>query len=315
MKKCCKTRGKAGVLQGVVLDKTMSLSSASLPSDFAALQAFAIALRAENDTLRHEHGSLKAKLQVRDAELYAKTLHIEKLKAELALLRRARFGRSSEKLDRDIAQLELLIGDLEESRAESNERTNSASPAASSAQRERHQPVRKPLPDHLPRERVEHAAACVCPACGGTVLTMVGVDEREVLEYVPSHFKVIVHARPKMSCRTCETMFQPPMPELPIERGRPGPALLAHVLAAKYCDHLPLYRQSAIYARDGVDLDRSTLASWVGQMAFHLDPMAQAIARHVRDGEAIHADDTTIPVLDPGPRQNQDGTAMGSGAG
>jgi transposase len=279
----------------------MSISSPSLPSDFAALQAFAIALQAENETLKHEHGSLKSKLRVRDAELYAKTLHIEKLKAELALLRRARFGRSSEKLDRDIAQLELLIGDLEESRAESNERTAAASPAASPALRqEKSHPVRKPLPDHLPRERVEHAAACACPACGGTVLTMVGVDEREVLEYVPSHFKVIIHCRPKMSCRACETMFQPPMPELPIERGRPGPGLLAHVLAAKYCDHLPLYRQSAIYARDGVDLDRSTLASWVGQMAFHLDPIAQAIARHVQQGETLHADDTTIPVLDPG---------------
>ena len=146
----------------------MSNRTDSLPSDVAELQAFAIALQVENETLKHEHGSLKNKLQVRDAELYAKTLHIEKLKAELALLRRARFGRSSEKLDRDIAQLELLIGDLEEGRAESRERTNSASPAASRAQRERHQPVRKPLPDHLPRERVEHAAACVCSACGVT---------------------------------------------------------------------------------------------------------------------------------------------------
>jgi transposase len=123
-------------------------------------------------------------------------------------------------------------------------------------------PVRKPLPDHLPRERVEHPAACACPSCGGTRLTMIGTNEREVLEYVPSHFKVIVHARPKMSCRDCETITQPPMPELPIERGRPGPALLAHVLVAKYCDHLPLHRQSAIYAREGVELDRSTLCDW-----------------------------------------------------
>ena len=278
----------------------MSLSSASLPSDFAALQAFAIALQTENETLKHEHGSLKSKLQMRDAELYAQALHIEKLKDQLAMMRRARFGRSSEKLDRDIEQLELLIGDLEEGRAESSERTNSVSPAASSVQREKHQPSRKPLPDHLPRERVEHAAACVCPACGSTRLTMVGVDEREILEYVPGHFKVIVHCRPKMGCRACETMFQPPMPDLPIERGRPGPALLAHVLVGKYCSHLPLYRQSAIYARDGVDIDRSTLCDWVGRMAFHLDPIAQAIANHVRGGVALHADDTTVPVLDPG---------------
>ena len=155
----------------------MSLSTASLPSDFDSLQAFTIALLADHDTLKHEHGSLKNKLQARDAELYAQALHIEKLKEQLALMRRARFGRSSEKLDRDIEQLELLIGDLEEARAESSERTNSISPAASPALRqERSQPVRKPLPEHLPRERVEHAVADACPACGSTHLTMVGAD-------------------------------------------------------------------------------------------------------------------------------------------
>ena len=138
---------------------------------------------------------------------------------QLAVLRRDRFGRSSEKLDHDIEQLELLIGDLEEGQAEGIERIDAAKPASSSVPQQKLQPVRKPLPDHLPRERVEHEAACTCPSCGGTVLTMIGTDEREVLEYVPSHFKVIVHSRPKMSCRACETIFQPPMPELPIERG------------------------------------------------------------------------------------------------
>ena len=121
-----------------------------------------------------------------------------------------------------------------------------------------------------------------------------------MLEYVPSHFKVIRHVRPKLSCRACETITQAPMPSLPIERGRPGPGLLAHVLVAKYCDHAPLYRQSAIYARAGVELDRSTLADWVGQAAFLLEPLAEAIARHVRAGVALHADDTPVPVLDPG---------------
>ena len=265
----------------------MSLSTASLPSDFTALRAFAVALQTE--------------IAARDAELYAQTVHIEKLKVELMMLRRARFGRSSEKLDRDIEQLELLIGDLEEGQAESSERTEAVKPAASSAPRQdKSHPVRKALPDHLPRERVEHAAASVCPSCGGTHLTVISTDERELLEYVPGHFKAIVHVRPRVSCRACETVFQAPMPALPIERGRPGPALLAHVLVAKYCEHLPLYRQSAIYARQGVELDRSTLCDWVGRMAFHLGPVAQAIASHVRDGVAIHADDTTVPVLDPG---------------
>lgn len=268
----------------------MSLSTDSLPYDVASLQAFAIALRADYDTLKNE-------LQEREAELYAKTLHIEKLKAQLALLRRARYGRSSEKLDHDIEQMELLIGDLEEGQAESDERTEAAKPEL---RKEKLQPVRKPLPEHLPRERVEHEAACTCPACGSTRLTRIGTDEREVLEYVPGYFKVIVHARPKMSCRDCETITQPPMPSLPIEKGMPGPGLLAHVLIAKYDDHLPLYRQNEIYAREGVDLDRATLASWVGKMAFHLAPLAEAIACHVRKGQTLHADDTPVPVLDPG---------------
>jgi transposase len=265
----------------------MSLAEATLPSDPAALRAFA--------------ATLQTALAARDAELYSKTLHIEKLKMQLALLRRARFGRSSEKLERDIEQLELLIGELEEGQAESSERTEAAKPAVSSAaKKERSHPVRLPLPEHLPRERVEHEPNCVCPACGGTNLTLIGTDEREVLEYVPSHFKVIVHARPKISCRNCQTIVEPPMPSLPIERGRPGPALLAHVLVSKYCDHLPLHRQSEIYARAGLELDRSTLASWVGRMAFHLSPIADAIARHVREGPSLHADDTPVPVLDPG---------------
>src|SRR5260370_19911711 len=224
----------------------MSLTHEQLPSDPAELRAFA--------------EKLQLNLKASDAEVYAKTLHIEKLKAELALLRRARYGRSSEKLDGEIGELELLIGDIEEGEAETVARAQAIRAAVAPQKHERSVPVRKPLAPHLPRERVEHEAACACPACGGTKLTRIGTDERELLEYVPSHFKVIVHARPKMSCRDCETITQPPMPSLPIERGKPGPGLLAHVAVSKYCDHLPLHRQSVMYARDGVDLDRSTLA-------------------------------------------------------
>ena len=129
---------------------------------------------------------------------------------------------------------------------------------------------------------------------------MLGEDVSEVLEYVPSYFKVVRHVRPRVSCRACETISQASMPSLPIERGRPGPALLAHVLVAKYCDHLPLHRQSVIYARAGVELDRSTLADWVGSAVFLLAALAEAIGRHARAGPAIHADDTPVPVLDPG---------------
>ncbi len=264
----------------------MSVTPSLIPSDLPALKSFAATLQAENGILKDE--------------VYAKTLHVEKLKAELALLRRARYGRSSEKLDSKIEQIELLVDDLEECQAQDSARHRADAAAAPSVRRERLQPVRKSLPEHLPRERIEHDAACVCPSCGGAKLTRIGTDEREVLEYVPSHFKVIVHSRPKMSCRDCETITQVPMPSLPIERGLPGPGLLAHVLVSKYCDHLPVHRQSVMYARDGVEIDRSTLAEWVGKMAFLLEPLAQRIADHVRSGEVLHADDTPLPVLEPG---------------
>jgi transposase len=259
----------------------MSLATATLPTDPDALRTFA------------------ARLQ---AELYAKSLHIEKLKAELALLKRARYGRSSERIE----QLELLIGELEADEAEHEAKEPAAAPdkprSTSSPPR-----GRQPLPAHLPRERVEHEAACACPACGSTRLSRIGADEREILEYVPSHFKVVVHVRPKLSCRQCETITQPPLPSLPIERGRPGPALLAHVLVAKYVDHSPLHRQSTIYARAGVELDRSTLADWVGHGAALLQALADGITRHAKAGTALHADDTPVPVLDPGRQKTKMG--------
>jgi transposase len=268
----------------------MSLSDAKLPENIDELRVFA--------------ASLQTEVQVYKDELYAKTLHIEKLKAQLAVLRRARFGRSSEKLDREIEQIELALGDFEEGAAENTARLRGAAPQASLFSRrqpqERERSARRSLPEHLPRERVEHEAAGACPACGGTRLTKIGTDEREVLEYVPSHFRVIVHARHKMSCRDCEKITQEPMPPLPIVRGMPGPGLLAHILVAKFDDHLPYYRQSEIFARQGVELDRSTLAGWVGQMANLLEPLAEAIGQHVRAGQTIHADDTPVPVLDPG---------------
>ncbi len=255
----------------------MSRAIADLPEDPAELRLFAAALA---------------------AEVHAKTLLIEKLKMQLAILRRARFGRSSEKLDRDIEQLELLIGDMEESNAEQQARSGATEPSAPATAKK--PSVRAPLPDHLPMETIVHDAPCVCPTCGGMKFGRIGADEREVLEYVPSHFKRVLHVRPKMSCRACETIVQAPAPTLPIEKGRPGPGLLAHVIVSKYCDHLPLYRQSDIYAREGVAIDRSVMAGWVGHMAALLEPLAGRIARHVRAGTAIHADDTPVPVLDPG---------------
>lgn len=243
-------------------------------------------------------------IAVRDAELYAKTLQIEHLKAQLAVLRRARFGRSSEKLDREIEQLELILGELEEGIMEASERATRVQPDAERGERvkrtDRKPLGRKPLPAHLPRERVVHEAPQACSSCDGKVLRKIGEDVTEVLEYVPSFFKVVEHVRPKLSCRNCETILQAPLPSFPIERGRAGPALLAHVIVSKYADALPLHRQSVIYERGGIDLDRSTMADWVGSMAALIDPLYEAIGRHVRAGTVLFADDTTVPVLAPG---------------
>jgi transposase len=273
----------------------MIVEKEALLSERAQLIAEKEALLAERDRL----------IAVRDAELYSKTLQIEHLKAQLAVLRRARFGRSSEKLDREIEQLELLLGELEEGVAESKARSEQAEkkePAAPVGAKPTNRQAggRKPLPAHLPRERTVHQPAAACSCCGGTVLRKLGEDVTELLEYVPSSFKVIQLVRPKLSCRACETIVQAPLPSFPIERGRPGPGLLAHIAVAKYADGLPLYRQSAIYAREGIDLDRSTLADWVGRMAALLDPLVQAIGRYVCAGSVLHADDTTVKVLAPG---------------
>ncbi len=258
----------------------------SLPTDLDALRAMVIASRATLSARDRELAELRSALTHRDAQ-------IEKLELQLARLRRMQFGRSSEKLDREIAQLELLIEELE-----------TPAPAVVSAraaidERQKLRPVRKPLPDHLPREAVIHETACSCPACGGA-LRAVGEDVSEVLEYVPSHFKVIRHVRPKMACDACDRIVQAAAPSRPIARGLAGPGLLAHVLVGKYCDHLPLYRQSEIYARAGVELERSTLCDWVGECAALLDPLIESIGAHVFSGTKLHADDTPVPVLSPG---------------
>ena len=256
----------------------MSIAADDLPDDPAQLKALATAMQAQ----------LRARDQI-----------IEALRAQLAALRRARFGASSEKLDRQIEQLELALEAWEESVGETEAADVSAASAEPGVSRRTRGP-RRPLPPHLPREVIRHEAPACCPACGGTKLSVVGEDSREVLEYVPAHFKVIVHVRPKVSCRACEAITQAPAALTPIERALPGPALLAHVAVGKFCDHLPLYRQSEIFARSGLELDRGMLAHWLGRTAFLLQPLAVAIGAHVREGAALHADDTPVPVLDPG---------------
>ena len=264
----------------------MTVESSTLPNDIEALQAL----------VREQAAALAAK----DAELRAKDLRIEQILAQLTRQKRMQFGRSSEKLDREIEQLELLLDDLHEGRSQAGTVHASVSPEAA------RKPARRPLPDHLPREEILHAVACVCPKCGGE-LRRLGEDVTEVLDYVPASFKVMRHVRPKFSCRKCEAITQAPMPSLPIERGRPGPGLIAHVLIAKYADHLPLYRQSEIYAREGIDLERSTLADWVGRSASLLAPLVDALRKEVMASAVLHGDDTPVPVLAPGAGKTKTG--------
>jgi transposase len=268
----------------------MSLATAELPTDPDALRAFALACQGE--------------LKAAELAVQYKTLEIEKLKFQLAKLRRMQFGRSSERINRQIAQLELRLEELEAAQAEDAAKAEAEIPGPAAAPgRKRNKSARKPLPDHLPRREVVHQpagdGACTCPDCGRG-MSKLGEDVTEVLDYVPGHFQVIRHIRPKYACDACDAITQAPAPAMPTPRGRATPGMLAHLLTGKFGDHLPLYRQSEIYAREGLDLDRSTLSDWVGQAAWLLDPVVAAIQQHVFAAEKIHGDDTTVPVLAPG---------------
>ena len=205
--------------------------------------------------------SLKQLIYEQRTLLLSRQLEIDKLKVQLARLRRLHFGRSSEQLAHSIAQLELCLEELEASETMLAYPARAPSPATPSQA-----PARRALPEHLPREEIVHTPSCICPECGGE-LRRLGEEVSEILERVPAQFKVVRHVRVKLSCARCQSIVQAPAPARPIERGLAGPGLLAHVLISKYADHLPLYRQSQIYAREGVELDRSTLADWVGHAA------------------------------------------------
>lgn len=246
----------------------------------------------------------EVKAQNAEAEARARALLIEQMKFTIAKLRHERFGQSSER-GAALEQLELALADLEEDASEAEAAAQIAASAAASHKVEvrafaRRKPARRPLPEHLPRERIVYPAPTACPGCGGGALRKIGEDVTETLELIPRQWKVIQHVREKFSCRSCEAITQPPAPSHPIARGRAGPELLAHILFSKYGLHLPLNRQSAAYAREGIDLDVSTLADWVGATAATLMPLIEAIRAHVFAAERIHADDTTVPVLAKG---------------
>src|SRR5438105_4161304 len=231
---------------------------------------------------------------------------IAKLRFQLARYRRAEFGRSSEKLEREAEQLELVIEALETDRAE---RMAIASPAVAAANEgaiEARKPARGPLPEHLPREEMTHPAPCACPTCGGA-LRRIGEKITETLDYVPGRFKVIRHIREKLSCRSCDTVVAAPAPDHAIARGRAGAGLLAHIVVSKYDDHLPLYRQAEIFAREGVNLETSTLSGWFGATAAAFNPLIDVLAAEVMASDTLHVDDTPVPVLAPGTGKTKTG--------
>jgi transposase len=233
------------------------------------------------------------------ALVLAKQSEIENLNLLVLKLRRMHFGQKSEKLNADLGQLELRLEDLEANDAAADPLPAQLAIVAVN-ERAAKKPARRPLPAELPRE-IETIAPRqdACPDCGGT-LRPLGEDVSEVLEYVPARFKVIRTVRPKLSCSCCSHIVQEPAPNRPIDKGLAGPGLLAHVLIAKYADHLPLYRQSEIYTREGIELDRSTMADWVGGASRTLQPLVEALKGYVLSAEKLHGDDVPVPVLEPG---------------
>ena len=264
-----------------------------LPDDPAILKAMIAQQHAEG-------ARLAASVKVYEAV-------IEALKLRITRLRKQKFGRSSEKIEREIEQLELALEALEMKRSADDTSTDSegetqdnSGPAEWTTPRRRGKPR---ISDDAPRDRVVLDPGDVCPDCGG-MLRMLSEDISEVLEYVAAKRSVVETRRPKKSCRQCEKIAQVPAPSRPIPRGMAGPALLAHILVAKFDDHLPLYRQGEIFARLGADIPRSTLIDWCGQGTRVLEPLATLIKQSVLSSDRLHADDTPIRVLDPKAKAN-----------
>ena len=237
-------------------------------------------------------------LALAKSEVTVGRLEIERLKLMLAKARREQFGQSSERGKLLIEQLELAIEDLEETQAEQDTKAEIAAPEAAKAKRAQNlRPPRRPLPDNLPVERIVEPAPCACGKCGSARLHKLGEVISKTLECEPRSWKIIEHVREKFSCRDCEAITEAPAPSHPIPRGFAGPSLLAMVLVNKFLLHQPLNRQSKTFAREGIEIDVSTLADRVGACVVALDPLIDAIRTHVMSAERIHADDTTVSVL------------------
>jgi transposase len=258
------------------------------------------------DQLPDDPQALKQIIAAMAQDAIAAQAEIAKLRFQLARYRRAEFGRSSEKLAHEAEQLELAIEALEADQAELLATASPSLATVIESAVEAQKPARRPLPEQLPREDVLHAAPCTCPTCGGA-LRRIGEDITETLDYVPGRFKVIRHIREKLSCRSCDNVIAAPAPDHAIARGRAGAGLLAHIVVAKYDDHLPLYRQAEIFARQGINLETSTLSGWVGATSAALAPLIDALAADVMASDTLHVDDTPVPVLAPGTGKTKTG--------
>ncbi len=223
---------------------------------------------------------------------------IQELKLEIAKLRRDKYGISSERRARLIDQLELQLEELEAAATEDALAAEQAADKTSTVRAfTRRKPVRKPFPDHLPRERVVVEAPTSCTCCGSDRIVKMGEDITETLEVIPRQWKVIQTVREKFTCRACEKISQPPAPFHAIPRGWAGPQLIAMIAFDKYGQHQPLNRQSERIAREGIELSLSTLADLIGHACVALTPIHALIARHVLDAGRLHGDDTTVPLL------------------
>lgn len=262
------------------------MESGDLPDDVEALKALVLQERA-------------ARLEAEAAKQNTDDL-VAELRIEILKLKRMQFGQSSERTQHLIEQLELSLEDIEGDIAEDAEKAEAKRDSTLIGERQRRQPKRGPLPAHLPRERVVIAPPTTCPCCGSEKLSKLGEDITETLEIIPRKFFVRQTVRERWSCRACEKITQPPAPFHVIARGRAGASLLAMILASKYAMHLPLTRQSEAFEHEGVPIEVSTMADWVGACAAALEPLTQLIRDHVFAAERIHADDTPVPVLAKG---------------
>ena len=270
----------------------MSHSAKKLSNDPAELKAMIAALQAENAQIAAENAKLSATLRAHDQLVQA-------LRLRIAKLQKLAFGKSSEKVEREIEQLELALEDLlvavaEKDDAPIDEGLDEPVPEEASAPVLRRRPR---VSDATPRERRELDPGACCPDCGGD-LRVVGEDVSELLDMIAAQMKVIQIARIKKSCRRCERMVQEPAPSRPIPGSMAGPNLLAHVLVSKFDDHLPLYRQHEIFERMGTDIPESTLVGWCGRAMKALSPLIERIDADILSSDLLHADDTPIRVLE-----------------